>query len=84
MGTDTEVVTKDVGVTLSKGDCWACKAHHPHNDLLSAQSALSAAKKFLARVPNDASGNRSKAQAALEAAIGAVNAEVKESGSVSH
>src|ERR1700677_2003023 len=50
----------------------------PHNDLLSAQRALSAAKMFLAKAANDPSGHRSKAQEALETALGEVNADIKE------
>jgi hypothetical protein len=52
----------------------------PHNDLLSALRALSAAKRFLAKAANDPSGHRSKAQEALETALTEVNADVKESG----
>jgi hypothetical protein len=54
----------------------------PHNDLLSALRALSAAKRFLAKAANDPSGHRSKAQEALETALAEVNADVKESGIV--
>lgn len=44
----------------------------PHNDLANALRALTAAKMFLAKAPNDSAGNRLKAQQAVDAAIAEV------------
>ena len=53
---------------------------HPHNDWLSAQRALKAAKLFLAKAANDSAGQRTKAQVAVEQALAAVNSAVKAQG----
>jgi len=49
---------------------------HPHSVLASAQRALSAAKMFLAKAPQDPAGQTAKAQQAVETALTAVSAEL--------
>lgn len=59
---------------------WRTRVPLRHNDWLSSQRALEAAKLFLAKAPNDSAGYRAKAQVAVDEALAAVDAVVKEQG----